>query len=157
MVSSLIFRPAVARDIDQLVAIEQACFATPWDRAAFEYELTINQYAYYLVIESEQTIIGYAGAGFIFDEGHITNVGILPTYRGQGLGLQLMQQLIAQAQKQQVSYLTLEVRESNVIAQRLYQKLTFRPVALRKKYYSDNQEDALIMRVDFNKESEDVK
>lgn len=157
MDGSLTLRRAAARDIEALVQIEHACFATPWDRASFEYELTVNQFAYYLVIERNQSIIGYAGAGFIFDEGHITNVGILPEYRGQGLGLQLMKQLMKQAQTQQVSYLTLEVRKSNVIAQGLYQKLNFRPVALRKKYYSDNQEDALIMRVDFNNESEDIK
>ena len=92
--------------------------------------------------------VGYAGMWLVLDEGHITNVAIHPDYRGRKLGEKLMRALIQLAADTSLSWMTLEVRRSNVVAQSLYRKLGFIDVGYRKRYYADNKEDALIMALE---------
>jgi ribosomal-protein-alanine N-acetyltransferase len=134
-------------DIDQILEIEHASFTLPWSRDAFYNEMHHNKFAVYIVIEVEGKIIGYCGAWIVIDEAHITNVAILPEYRGRKLGEALMEKMISVARSMGARSMTLEVRVTNNIAQSLYRKLGFQKGGIRKNYYSDNQEDALIMWV----------
>ncbi|WP_167630521.1 ribosomal protein S18-alanine N-acetyltransferase [Listeria valentina] len=145
---NLTFSKAELKDIPELLTIERAVFSSPWTAEAFLGEFTANQYAYYLLAKLNDEVIGYAGIWLILDEGHITNVAILPDYQGNGHGEALMRELISVAQKFGAKHLTLEVRTSNQPAQNLYRKLKFQNGALRKNYYPDNGEDALVMWVD---------
>lgn len=145
---NLTFSKAELKDIPELLKIERAVFNSPWTEEAFLGEFTANQYAYYLLAKLNDDVIGYAGIWLVLDEGHITNVAILPDYQGNGYGKALMQELISVAQKFGATHLTLEVRTSNQPAQNLYRKLKFQNGALRKNYYPDNGEDALVMWVD---------
>lgn len=140
-----VIRPMTADDIDAVLKVEQASFTMPWSRAAFTAEVVDNDFAYYLVGEADGTVVGYAGMWIILDEAHVTNVAVLPAYRGQGLGEQLLTALMADAKKRGALSMTLEVRVSNEGAQRLYRRLGFMPRGIRKQYYSDTKEDALIM------------
>ena len=132
-------------DLDAILPIEQATFAMPWSRKSFEQELTRNVAARYLVAELDGRVIGYAGAWIILEESHITNIAIAEDERGHGYGKLLTQGLLQYLSNLGASYATLEVRRSNQRAQNLYTSLNFQPVGWRKKYYEDNQEDALLM------------
>jgi [ribosomal protein S18]-alanine N-acetyltransferase len=90
-------------------------------------------------------IVGFAGMWLMFDEAHITTIGVIPTLRGFGLGEYLLAHTIEIAKERQAKRVTLEVRVSNVAAQALYRKYTFKEEGVRKRYYSDDGEDALIM------------
>ena len=138
-------------DIEDILEIEKACFKIPWSREAFEEEILRNELAYYLVLvddnsaENFQKVIGYAGMWKVFDEAHITNIALLPSYQGKKYGYHLVNELIELAKKIGVYSITLEVRSSNIIAIALYEKLLFKQEGLRKGYYTDTNEDALIM------------
>jgi len=132
-------------DLDQVLEIEESSFPTPWSKASFQGELEENDFANYLVLEIDGRVIGYAGMWLIFDEAHITNVAIHPRYRGQKWGEILMKQLMYRATALGADRITLEVRPSNTPANRLYRRLGFRPVGIRKGYYTDTGEDAIIM------------
>ena len=141
-------RRMVAVDVDQVAMVEKQCFAVPWSQMAFEEELNDNPLAYYFVAIVNEMIVGYAGMWLILDEAHVTNVAVLPPYRGRGLGLNLLTTLMDCARANGGSSMTLEVRESNAEAQRLYCRLGFVPRGQRRQYYSDTGEDAIIMWLD---------
>lgn len=143
--SSMKIRRATFDDLDSLVEIEIDAFSTPWSQAALGVELSVNDTARYFVAEKDGKIIGYGGMWVIIDEAHITNLAVLTEYRGQGVGQALVDALKDQAREENCRAATLEVRLSNLIARRLYEKSGFAPVGIRPRYYSDNNEDALIM------------
>ena len=147
MNESLSFRLMKTDDIDQVLEVEHASFTLPWSREAFYNELTNNQYAVYLVIEDAGRVIGYCGTWLVIDEAHITNIAILPEYRGRKLGEALMAKMIEIAMSMGTVKMTLEVRVSNLPAQALYTKFGFQKCGIRKNYYTDNQEDAYVMWV----------
>lgn len=131
-------------DIDEVLVIEALSFATPWSREAFTMEVCDNRCARYLVAKGTK-VLGYVGMWIIMDEGHITNLAVHPDYRGNKIGEVLLKALIKLASSIGITQMTLEVRKSNKTAQNLYIKLGFKVSGIRKKYYSNNQEDALIM------------
>ncbi|MGG6432855.1 ribosomal protein S18-alanine N-acetyltransferase [Anoxybacillus sp. D401a] len=141
------FRFMTLQDLDRIVEIEQLSFTLPWSRSSFYQELTSNPYARYIVMEYDGQIIGYCGMWLVMDEAHITNIAVLPQFRGKKLGEALMKQAMALAREEGAQTMTLEVRVSNIVAQSLYRKLGFLNGGIRKRYYSDNQEDALVMWV----------
>lgn len=143
MTSALIRRMNVL-DIDGVLAVEQQAFTTPWSREGFANEMS-NELAYYLVLVEAGTIIGYAGMWLIVDEAHVTNVAVLPEYRGKKLGEKLMAALLEHAKNRGAVRMTLEVRASNAVAQGLYHKFGFISQGRRRNYYTDTKEDALIM------------
>jgi [ribosomal protein S18]-alanine N-acetyltransferase len=147
LTDSLVFRYLKEEDIDQILKIEELSFATPWTRQSFENELNMNQFAVYLVLEKEGQIVGYCGMWLIVDEAHITNIAVLPEFRGQKLGEGILRMIMEMAKKRGAKTMTLEVRVSNVVAQSLYRKLGFMNGGIRKNYYTDNYEDALVMWV----------
>jgi ribosomal-protein-alanine acetyltransferase len=138
-------RRMVFKDVGAVHTIEEATFNSPWSLASFEKEMTENPCARYLVAEMDGEIIGFAGIWIILEEGHITNVAILEKERGKGIGKLLTEALLQYAANLSVSYITLEVRRSNVRAQKLYTALGFVSVGVRKRYYEDNGEDAFLM------------
>jgi len=142
------FRRMTLEDIDTIVDIEKECFTVPWTRDAFYNELMYNQFAHYFVMLWQGDIIGYGGLWTIVDEAHVTNIGLRRAYRGRKLGERLLAELVAFASSRGMKRMTLEVRISNVPAQRLYEKFGFRVEGVRRGYYSDNGEDALIMWTD---------
>ncbi len=140
--------PMRMADLDGVIEVETRSFPAPWSRQAFVQELTENHYAQYLVAREGDRIAGYAGMWVILDEAHVTNVAVHPDWRGCGAGEQLMRALIDRAVALGAIRMTLEVRVSNQVAQGLYLKLGFKPSGIRKGYYTETKEDALIMWLD---------
>ena len=131
-------------DVDAVYEIEKASFSTPWSRDSFAQE-TENACARYLVLREDGHPVAYAGVWFVLDEGHITNIAVHPSRRGLGYCERVTRALIQLAADSGMSFLTLECRRSNAVAQSLYHKLGFIDVGYRKRYYADTNEDALIM------------
>ena len=142
---SAVCRRMTLSDVPQVHAIEERTFATPWSYQSFVDEMTTNKCARYLVAEEDGRVIAYAGAWLIFEEGHITNIAVDEPYRGRGVGTEVTRALMQYAANMGVQYLTLEVRRSNLVAQKMYQSLGFLKLGLRKRYYEDNGEDAYLM------------
>lgn len=141
------FRILTIGDLDQILHIESSSFSTPWTKDAFVRELTMNPYAVYIGAELDGKIVAYGGVWVIIDEAHITNIAVLPEYRGKKIGEQLLMKMIETMMVKGAKRATLEVRVSNIVAQNLYRKFGFVNGGIRKGYYSDNQEDALVMWV----------
>lgn len=138
-------RPMTLEDIPTILTIEEVSFPNPWTEASFTSELKDNYLARYYCLEIEGKVVGYMGLWIIMGEAHITNIAIWPGYRGQGWGEYLLKGVMQQMYTAGIFRITLEVRVSNTSAQNLYRKLGFKPAGVRRKYYSDNQEDAIIM------------
>ena len=140
--------PMGPEHIDEVYAIELSSFAIPWTKAEFYKELYENRYAVYLVaLDSSETpeVLGYAGMWHVVNEGHITNVAVREDARRRGVGGSLIKALIGEGISRGMIGLTLEVRVGNTRAQCLYTKYGFVPEGLRRNYYSDTREDAVIM------------
>lgn len=132
-------------DIDDVLEVERMCFTPPWSREAFESELNRNDCAIYRVITCKGRVAAYGGVWKIVDEGHITNIAVHPSFRRMGFGGMILESLIDVCKAQGVKSMTLEVRTSNDPAISLYTKYGFKGEGVRKRYYQDNHEDALIM------------
>ncbi|MBI4277553.1 MAG: ribosomal protein S18-alanine N-acetyltransferase [Armatimonadetes bacterium] len=131
--------------VPRVLTIERQSFPMPWPRDAYQHELKKNRLAAYLVAKTGEAVVGYAGMWLMLEEAHITTIAVDPDWRGQRIGEQLLVALFEEAMRRGARWMTLEVRRSNLVAQSLYRKYGFREVGARKGYYSDNQEDALIM------------
>lgn len=142
------YRKMTIDDVKAVHAIELATFPTPWTLDSFYYEMTENQYAHYLIAENEAgEIIGFCGVWLVIDAAQITNVAVVDSVRGQGIGEGLMREAMGVAKEANMDVISLEVRVTNTVAQNLYRKLGFQDGGIRKGYYTDNQEDALVMWV----------
>ncbi|MHB8926213.1 MAG: ribosomal protein S18-alanine N-acetyltransferase [Bacillota bacterium] len=137
--------PMTMADLDEVMEVEQASFPSPWSRQAFVRELTDNLYAHYITARAGGRVIGYAGMWLVMGEAHVTNIAVRPEYRGRGYGERLLRRLMELALAGEANRMTLEVRKGNLAAQQLYAKLDFTPQGLRKRYYTDTNEDAIIM------------
>ena len=133
------------KDVDEVLNISNLSLKESWSKESLLKEVTNPLAKYFLVKDNNKNILGFAGVWIIVDEGHITNVAIHPNFREKGLGTYLMNALIKGCKAEKCNSITLEVRESNVPALKLYEKLGFKAAGKRKKYYSDNNEDAIIM------------
>lgn len=127
-----------------LAELDKRCFAIPWSEKSFADELK-NKMANYFIARDGDRIVGYAGFWEVCGEGDITNVAVDADYRRQHIGSRLIEEMIRRAKSMNLELLTLEVRRSNTAAQGLYEKYGFEVLGVRKAYYSDNHEDALIM------------
>jgi ribosomal-protein-alanine N-acetyltransferase len=134
----------LAEDLDRVVVIERDSMPSPWSKELFEEELRRGA-AHYFVVEEDRQVAGYMGYWEAPEEAHIINLAIAPAFRGKGLGQTMVERCLDFAAKRGAKLATLEVRDSNEAAKRLYEKCQFRFVAVRKKYYQDNQEDAIVM------------
>ncbi|MEG6612972.1 ribosomal protein S18-alanine N-acetyltransferase [Pseudoclostridium thermosuccinogenes] len=131
--------------IDDIMIVENLSFGVPWSRNAFLEEIKNNKFAVYIAAKVGGRAVGYAGMWKVLDEAHITNIAVHPEFRNAGIGSLLMETLIDMAKKEGITSMTLEVRKGNINAQRLYFKYGFTVEGIRKGYYSDNGEDALIL------------
>jgi len=140
-------RPMAAADIPSVSEVERACFDTGWPATAFERELVQNGAARYIVLEDTGAagILGFGGIWLMLDEAHVVTVAVLPEERRHGYGRILVQGLLDLARALGMTSATLECRVSNTGARALYRAFGFHEVGLRKRYYSDNGEDATIM------------
>ena len=143
--ADITIRRMTADDVPAVYAVEVSSFAVPWSMQSFLDEMEKNVCARYMVAEKNKEIIAYAGAWIVLEEGHITNVAVHAAQRGQGVGTQVVQALMQYAANLGVQYMTLEVRKSNHAAQALYMRLGFVELGVRKRYYEDNGEDALLL------------
>lgn len=143
------YRKMTEADVNVVHAIEVACFPTPWTLDSFYYEMRENNFAHYIIAENDLgNIIGFCGMWVVIDSAQITNVAVSESARGLGIGEGLMREAIHIAKQQNnIDVMSLEVRVSNIVAQNLYRKLGFKDGGIRKGYYTDNQEDALVMWV----------
>jgi [ribosomal protein S18]-alanine N-acetyltransferase len=135
-------------DLPTVQAIEHASFTTPWPPHAYRSEIETNRLAEYIVARAGAEVVAYAGMWLMVDEAHITTIGVRPRFRGRGYGELLLVTLTEAALDINARWLTLEVRISNAAAQNLYRKYGFHDAGTRKRYYTDNNEDALIMWTD---------
>lgn len=137
--------------LEEVLAIERKSFPIPWSYQAFMFEVTENDFAFYLVALLEGKVVGYGGMWVVLDEAHITNVAVHPDLRNRGVGLALMTEMLGRANVLGANKITLEVRPSNRTARSLYKSLGFVDRGMRRKYYSDNGEDAVIMWLNLNR------
>lgn len=145
--SRLRFFPMGLADLDQLMAIEQYSFPTPWKREMYEHDLTQNSHSRFYVIKRADTdeLAAYIGSWFIADEVHIGTIATKLEYRGWRLAEQLVAYTALQGLNEGMAYIILEVRVHNKPAIRLYERLGFARVGMRKGYYTDTGEDAILM------------
>jgi [ribosomal protein S18]-alanine N-acetyltransferase len=134
-----------ASDVPDVLRIEKASFTTTWPSDAFYNELATNKLAHYCVGRVDGKIVAYGGIWVIFEDSHITTIAVDPQLRGRKYGELMLIYLLDEAIERGAAWMTLEVRESNVAAQQLYRKYGFTTVTTRKGYYSDNNENALVM------------
>jgi ribosomal-protein-alanine N-acetyltransferase len=156
--------PMALADVDQVMAIEKVAFSAPWSARAYRYEIVENDYSTMLVVRPATgpvgafarlarqvglikpgPVLGYGGFWLLVDDAHVATIAVHPDWHRRGLGELLLLSLLERAIAQDASRATLEVRVSNQPAQGLYHKYGFEVVSLRKRYYADNDEDALIM------------
>ena len=131
-------------DVEAVARIDRRCYPSPWLTGAYATELG-NRSAAYLVARLGSEVVGYGGHWVNGSEAHITTLAVEPAYQRCRIGERLLIALIEEAWSEGASHITLEVRQSNRAAQRLYQKYGFRAEALRKSYYTDNGENAVVM------------
>ena len=137
-----------ADDIDGVCEVENNSFAIPWSKKSFMDELE-NLLAIYFIAEYDGKVAGYCGMWDVSGEGDITNIAVLPEFRGKGIGRALLYNMFCEAKKRDLSRITLEVRQSNSVAINLYTSFGFREIGMRKNYYADNGENAIIMSAEF--------
>jgi len=133
-------------DVRRVMEIERQSFSTPWHESAYLTELA-NPSAYYIVAKVDDEIVGYSGMWVIMDEAHITTIAVDPNMRGRHFGEQVLVAMLEEAMRRGARRVTLEVRQRNDIAQRLYRKYGFSSTSVRRGYYTDNGEDAIVMTV----------
>ena len=139
-------RKMCEKDIDQIMKIESVSFGDFfWTTDSFKTEVENNLGNYFVAENENKCVIGYCGFWLILDEAHITTLAVHPDYRKHSIGEKLLQKMIETGYEKNVKWFTLEVRASNIAAQNLYYKYNFKSFGLRRKYYQDNEEDAMVM------------
>ncbi len=133
-------------DVCHIAKIEEMSFSTPWSEKAIEDSMNAGTYFYIAKICGK--IVGYIGLSKIVGEGYVTNIAVLPEYRRQGIGKRILLDVIESC-KNELEFISLEVRVSNDAAIALYEHFGFEKVGLRKRFYTNPQEDALIMTKKF--------
>ncbi len=131
-------------DLEEVMAIERDAFAKPWKKRVFLKELN-NNYAYYLAGVYQRKVVAYLGAWLLKDRCHITNLATAKVYRRRGFAFKLLDYLCDKLKELEIKRVTLEVRKSNYKAQLLYKKYGFVKLGIKKNYYSNNNEDAVLM------------
>jgi ribosomal-protein-alanine N-acetyltransferase len=131
-------------DINEVLDISSLSFSVSWSKDSYIQELT-NPVAKYLVAKINNKVVGFVGTWIILDESHITNIAVHPNYREQGIASALLKGLLDYCKKQGCVAYTLEVRSGNKAAIALYEKHNFKQDGIRKGYYEDNKEDAILM------------
>ena len=140
--------PMRRRHVRDVLSIERRVYPRPWSAALFFSEIAQKSSRYYLVAHHRRRIVGYGGLMCQLDEGHITTLAVDPDFQHARVGSRVLHALASEARRRGMASLALEVRVANWQAQRLYSWFGFRPVGIRKNYYSETGEDALVMYID---------
>lgn len=130
------------KDAELIAEIERSCFATPWTA---EQVKSSDDSTVFFLARVDEKVVGYGGMYTVLDEGYVTNIGVLPEFRRRGIGAKIVNQLINFSKEKTLSFLSLEVRVSNMAAINLYKSFGFEEVGKRKNFYRLPNEDALIM------------
>lgn len=138
-------RRAVITDSEAIHAVDQACFTHPWSKEALEEDIKNERFARYYVGEQDGMVIAFGGVWCVAGEGQITNIGVHPSWQGQGIGKKLVHHVLKQCWQEKIEAVYLEVRQSNEVALRLYRSLGFTSAGVRKGFYVDPVEDAYIL------------
>lgn len=147
--------PMMGGHLDQIEELERTIFASEaWSRRLLEEMRTAPGAVALSAVDGEGTVLGYASAQIVLDEGHINNMAVRPQSRRQGIGSALMEALRREALERRLSFLTLEVRSSNLNAQALYAGHGYVVVGRRRNYYDFPREDAILMTLEFGNEPE---
>lgn len=147
----ILIRLLEASDIDEIIQLEKLCFPEdPWSRLSFETELDNPLSVFFVAVDEESgKMMGYGGMWLMHDIADITNIAVHPEYRREGIGKNILNLLVKIAKEKEMTAITLEVRESNIPAQKLYESAGFVRCGIRKRYYQ-GREDAIIMTLDFS-------
>jgi ribosomal-protein-alanine N-acetyltransferase len=145
----LVIEPMRESDVPTVQEIERRIFSTPWPRNAYYRELSSRSSAHYVVLRNEVDdsgeILGYGGMWRMYDEAHVTTIGVRHDLQHMGYGRVLFAGLVQAAYDMGAKWVTLEVRTSNDAAMRMYEGFGFKVIGRRKGYYTDNGEDAIVM------------
>jgi len=139
------FRNMTLSDLERVAEMEKCIFPAPWSKESIRYFLERDRYAEAMVCEIDNNVIGYAFYWLVAGEIHIANIAVDAPYRGKKIGKRLMHCMLQKGKNAGAKYAVLEVRQSNKIAIRMYDTFGFSKTAVRSRYYSDNQEDAVVM------------
>jgi len=140
-----VLAPLTVADLEEVALIENVSFTAPWPTSAYVTELTTNRLARYVGARIDGALVGFGGIWLMVDEAHITTMAVLPAIRRNGVATALLLELLQEARRGGARVATLDVRVSNLDAQRLYLAFGFVEVGRRIRYYVDNDEDALVM------------
>lgn len=146
--TELIIRTADKADVKGIAAIEQTCFSSPWNYETIEHEINESNTAHYFVAYSDGKLAGYIGVWILLDECQINKVAVLPEYRNKGVAKAILLQIIDSTRKRGTRRWMLEVRANNKAAQALYSGAGFVKVGLRKAYYDNPVDDAVLMNLE---------
>lgn len=130
--------------LDKIASLDKLCFTIPWSKELFSSEIE-NPNAHYILAFDDDILIGYCGLISVVGEGSITNIAVNPSYRKMGIATKILEKIISHGENENLEFITLEVRESNINAIELYEKFGFVKVGARKDYYADNHETAILM------------
>ncbi len=144
--NTVFIREMTENDIKEIAELEKECFSEPWSEDSLKDELT-NGTARFYVLRDNEKVLGYIGANNICGEVYITNVAVNEDARGKGCGKKLVNYLVRQSELENALFVTLEVRESNENAIKLYEKCGFKKIGERKNFYSKPTENALIYTI----------
>ena len=142
---SLYIRKMTLEDVPVVVALDQISFSLPWPERSFRFELTDNPASRCWVAEMDGRIVGMIVGWMLVDEMHIATIATHPDYRRQGIGSKLLIHILLKSMDEGARSSFLEVRESNIAAQEMYLKFGYEKMGRRKRYYRDNDEDAILM------------
>ncbi len=151
---TLLIRDMTPGDLDRVCEIEDVVFPMPWPRATFDEEVGKNPDCLAWVAEKGDALVAYLIAWIVSDELHIGNLAVIPSERSTGVATELLRYALDGATERDLDYATLEVRVSNESAIALYEKFSFRGVAMQKRYYPDTGEDALVMMRELSAEDQ---
>jgi ribosomal-protein-alanine N-acetyltransferase len=147
------FRPATLSDLDAMLKIEQSSFPAPWPRAVIAGEIDGRSWSRVTLASRGDTLVGYMVYWIVTTEVHLLNLAIDPRWRRKGVARAMMIHLIETCQSNNLAEILLEVRLSNDAAKNLYRQLQFKEIAISPKYYSDNEEDALVMSLQLDRDT----
>lgn len=140
----LTFSQIKESDAKELAKLDEQCFCVPWSENSFLNDAN-NPIAEYVIARIDDKIVGYAGFWQVLDEAQITNIAVLKEFRRQKIAQKMLVYLIEKAKAKKLKILSLEVRESNIAAINLYSGLNFKKVGIRKNYYKNPTENAILM------------
>src|SRR5512134_2611502 len=145
---NLIIRKMTVEDVPAVIELDRKSFSLPWPERSFRFEVTDNPASRCWVAELDGQVIGMIVIWLLVDEAHVATLAIHPDFRRQGIGKRLLSQALLQAQQEGARSSFLEVRESNLAAQEMYRKFGYEVTGRRRRYYKDNDEDAILMNLD---------